>query len=41
MEVETIEAVPVLAACAHLEDAPSMHAVEDCLYGLYFHERVT
>jgi hypothetical protein len=41
MEVDTIEPVPALAACAHLEDAPSMYAVEDCLYGLYFHGRVT
>jgi hypothetical protein len=40
MEVETIEAVLVLAERAHSEGARSMRAGGDCLYGLYFQEGV-
>ena len=36
MEVETIEAVLVLAERAHSEGARSMRAVGDLLYGLCF-----
>lgn len=36
MEVETREAVLVLAERAHSEGARSMRAVGDLLYGLYF-----